>query len=381
MVGSFYLAPSYGEVARSFYVFVMLPALIALPYWLPRAGLFSWSWLIFLLPIAYLAVSVFWVDENHISSERSQWYFFKPFLFLILLLLAVQRVLRVYPKVDDYLLKFVTVVALISGVISLWHYLPAAIELDKWPRMAGMSANHDINVTAALFGLNIVFCIFGFAKWSKGWRWPLLVSLLLSLIIVLLTRSKVPLFYFVASIVWWFVHSVKQKKIVAVILVSLVLLSIAGSVFYYFDRVPFLDRATSYSIRLKFWQSVIEQLKTDIWFGFGIGSNIQFEYMGKAYYSHAHNFIVDTIRYGGVVGAVLLSAQVIFVAVKGLILVRHNSSLLPLIAWFFMGVFFLLTNGQQPLVKPHHIWFFYWLPLVLIVGKTALPRVTPTKPI
>jgi O-antigen ligase len=101
--------------------------------------------------------------------------------------------------------------------------------------------------------------------------------------------------------------------------------------------------------------------------------------MGRAYHSHAHNFIVDAMRYGGLIGALLLTVQVTFVAAKGLILVRHNSSLLPLVAWFYLGVFFLLTNGQQPLVKPHHIWFFYWLPLVLIVGKTNLHKVTPTK--
>lgn len=369
MVGSFYLAPGYGEVARTFYVLIMLPALIALPYWLPRANLASWPWLVFLLPIAYLAMSNFWIDEQHINHKRSLWYFIKPLLFLMLLLLAAQRVVQSYPQVCNYLVRFVTVVALISGILSLWQYWPTVAGKSHWPRMAGMSVNHDINVTASLYGINIIFCLYGLVKWSTFWRGLVIASMATSMLIVVLTQSKAPLVYFVVAIALIFFNGARGRgSLKPVLIICLLSVATAGA-FYYFDRIPFLDRTISYSIRFELWKAVIEQSASHIWFGHGVGSDIKFQIAGKDYPSHAHNFIIDTLRYGGVIGALLLLAQVGYTGFCGLSIIKRDKNFLPIVAWFFAGTFFLLTNGQQPLVKPHHIWFFYWLPLVLIIGK------------
>ncbi len=40
-----------------------------------------------------------------------------------------------------------------------------------------------------------------------------------------------------------------------------------------------------------------------------------------------------------------------------------------LLLWWLAGIGFLLTNGGQPLVKPHHTWFFYWIPLALLLAS------------
>lgn len=369
MVACFYLAPSYGEVARVFYVLVMLPALIALPYWLPRAQIISWPWMVFLIPIIYLAATILWIDDQHINQQRSLWYFFKPFLFLVLLLLSMQQVIQRYPNIGSYLVKAITVVALVGGTISLWQYLPGALEKDIWPRAIGISVNNDINVTASLYGINIVFCLYGLVNWTGVWRWVLVLSLLSSILVVVLTQSKAPFIYIIAAILWSLISGLKSKKHLTSIAVISIFCGIASFVYFYFDRIPLLDRVSSYSIRLDLWKSAILQSTSHLWFGYGVGSDIAFQYLGKDYPSHAHNFIIDTLRYGGIVGALLISAQVLYTGFCGVRILKIDTSYLPVFAWFIFGTLFLLTNGQQPLVKPHHIWFFYWLPVVLILGK------------
>ena len=369
MVGCFYLAPSYGEVARAFYILVLLPTLIALPYWLPRAQITSWPWLAFFIPIAYLAVSVFWVDEQHINQNRSLWYFFKPLLFLVSLFLAVQRVIQHYPKIGIRLIKFITIVALFGAIASLWGYLPSAIDSGNWPRMAGISVNKDINVAASLYGINIVFCLYALVKWNTRWRAILLASMLCSMYIVILTQSKAPFLYVFAAIVWALFNGFRQKNYLKLLLIMGSLVGVVVLAYFYFGRIPLLDRVGSYSIRLELWRSAIEHSMSHVWFGHGVGSDMRFQYLGKDYLSHSHNFVVDTLRYGGVVGAILISAQAIYTGFCGLKVIKIDKSYLPILAWFLFGTFFLLTNGQQPLVKPHHIWFFYWLPVVLILNK------------
>lgn len=369
MLACFYLAPSYGEVARSFYVLVMLPALIASPIWFKQSKLGLWPWLFFLIPIAYLAASTLWVDEQYIKPDRSTWYYFKPFLFLILLMLAVERVFQHFPQIDRCLVKFITVVALISGIISLWQYLPNAIETGTWPRMAGMSANHDINVTASFFGINIMFCIYGLVRWPSQWRWPLCLSLIISLIIVILSQSKVPLVCFMLSMVWLLLQGFQQRTLKKLIPLFLLLILVALFGFYYFERIPFMDRTISYGARIDLWHQAISQSKDAWYFGHGVGSDIELKFQNT--FMHSHNLIFDTLRYGGIFGTLLLVVQMIYVAVRGLVLFRDDKYFLPIVAWFYLGVFFLLTNGQHPLVKPHHIWFYYWLPLVLILSKNV----------
>ena len=369
VVGGFYFLPGYGEVARVYYLLILLPALFSAPLWFRRVSLFSWSWLFFLLPIVFLALSVFWVGESEFNTQRSHWYFFKPLLLLVFLFLAAQIVIEEYSGFEQDLIQFVTMVALITGLISLSPYLSTALEKDYWPRMGGMSVNGDINVTASLYGINIFFCAYGLVKWSAGWFWPLLASLSVSLVVVLLTQSKVPLAYLFVALGWLIIKGFQDKKFKKMIPIIVVSALIFIFIWLYVDRIPFLYRVGSLSVRMDLWLAAIEQSSSHWWFGHGVASDIKMQLGGKEFPSHAHNYIVDTLRYGGVMGDVLLSAQTLFVAQRGFALIKAQPQYLPIVAWFYMGVLFLLTNGQQPLVKPHHIWFFYWLPLVFILAK------------
>ncbi len=369
VVGAFYFSPDYGGVARAFYILMLLPAVVAAPVWLRRVQLNSFAWFIYLLPIIYLAVSVFWVGEGELNPKRNEWYFIKPAAFLFFLMVSVQVVVGRYRQVDQLLIKFIVVLALFTGILSLWSYLPTAIAENRWPRLGGISVNSDINVTASLYGVNIFFCAYGLVKWPSNWKWILLASLLVSLMVVFLTRSKVPLIFFFVVMLWLLFHGSAKTHLKFLVPVSVLLLTVFLGFGLYFDRVPFLDRAYSYSIRLELWSFSIQQARDHLFFGHGVGNFIKLQLNDKEFASHAHNFVIDTMRYGGLIGVLFLLAQISFIAWCCIQLLKKEESKLPIVAWFVMGVIFLLTNGQQPLIKPHHIWFFYWLPLCLILAS------------
>ena len=374
LCGGFYFFPDYGGVARVFYLCVLLPAVLASPFWRSRLS-HPLHWALYLLPICYLALSTSWALPTGASDGRSIWYLCKPLLFLAALFLAINMVLSRCVQLPEALLQWLTLVALVTGIIALLQYLPPAIITGKWPRMAGISLRGDINVTAALYGVNCLFCVWGLLHWRHGWRWLLVVSLLVSLAVALLSRSKVPLVCALSACVWLLWASLARdslRRLLPWVLPPLLVLPLAY--FIYFERVPFLDRPEGYLLRLDLWSQALEQAASRPWFGHGLGSALDFELRGKPFHSHAHNFVLDTLRYGGVVGASALLLQLLSTAVIVRRLLRRSRDYIPIALWWLAGVLFLLTNGQQPLVKPHHIWFFYWLPLGLLLAADLQDR-------
>ncbi len=371
MSGGFFLFPDYGGVARAFYLLVLLPTIIASPWWVRRAWHPS-HMALFLLPAAYLALSTGWAALPETPGGRSAWYLCKPLLFLAALLLAYCTVLPRWQRLPRVLVQYLTLVALAAGLYALNHYLQSAFATGKWPRMAGMSLRGDINVTAALYGVNCLFCAWGLLYWGERWRWPLILSLLVSMAVALLSRSKVPLLCGLASCAWLAWAALGRGYRRRLLLLTLPLLAALPLVYFiYFERVPFLDRPEGYSLRLDLWSQALYQASGRPWFGHGLGSVLELQLLGKPFDSHAHNFLLDTLRYGGVVGASLLLVQLLVAAAIARRLVHRNRDYLPVALWLLAGVLFLLTNGQQPLVKPHHTWFFYWLPLGLLLAGDA----------
>lgn len=375
ITGGFYFFKDYGGVARSFYVLFMLPTIICLPYCFDKKFFFSKEMLIFFVPIAYLALSTLWVSEEYKSEARSVLYWAKPSIFLLFLFIGIKIILERYKNIEEYLFKFLIVVALVTAIISLYQYIPEAYSNGRWPRMAGMSLRGDINVTAALYGMAVVFSVYGLLVWEKRWALLCITAIFFSTGIVLLSQSKIPLLYLMVGFVSFIGISLKSKGFnYFKLLLMIFTLSMAAAFYVYFGRVPFLEKLSSYSIRYELWLNAIEQLDGVWWFGHGVGSKIKLIFSGREYNSHAHNILVDALRYGGIVGLLLMLIQMVVAISSGIWLSKKKKSYCLVLSWYVLGIFFLLTNGQQPLVKPHHIWFYYWIPAALLLSVCYLEK-------
>ena len=369
VTSGFYFFKDYGGIARSYYILILLPTIIFLPYYFDKKFFFSKEMLIFFLPIVYLALSSLWVSELYREEDRSLFYRVKPLVFLFFLFLATKLILQRYRQIEKYLVHFLVVVALISSIVSLWQYVPEAYEKNHWPRMGGMSLRGDINVTATLYGVAFFFCVYGLASWDKLWRLVAFAASTSALVVIFFSQSKVPLLCVLFSFLWLACQGFKATTI-KVFLLCAILVMVA--MYSSFDRVPFMEKLTSHSERFELWSSAIEQMEGHWLLGHGVGSDIKLNFYGGSYASHTHNILIDTLRFGGIFGFVLLSVQILSVFFAGLKVVRVKKSFLPVLIWYVFGVFFLLTNGRQPLVKPYHVWFFYWIPLSLLLAQYYL---------
>lgn len=374
LAASFYLARDYGDSARIFYLLVLLPALLALPWWLPEQRRHLPGALLILLPPAWLALSTTWVDPAVDEGTRSTWYHIKPLLFLAGLWLASVTSVTRYPLLPRWLGAALCIAALPSAIISLLAYLPQALESGGWPRLEGISLRGDINVTATLYAVAAIFFAGFLRKQGVHWRGLGVVALLLFLAIALLSRSKVPLLALVVIFAALIHVSLRQLPPAARLALGLAPLLMLLIYALTLERIPLLERPEGYLLRLDLWSQTLTQARDAWWIGHGVGAELPLYLPQQPVIGHAHNMLLDTLRVGGLIGTVLLLLQLGVGALMAWQVARADRAWLPLTLWWLLGVFFLMTNGQQPLVKPHHIWFYYWIPLALIVARYSANR-------
>lgn len=372
MSAGFYLFPDYGAVARCFYLLVLLPVVV-LTLLRPAALAMPVLHALVFLPLPlYLALSTTWGLAGTAAPGAEQWDLVKPALFLAALLAGSHLAQRRYPHFPALLPRVIVLFALPSALIGLAQYLPQALQSGDWPRMAGISLRGDINVNAALHGLNCLFCAWGLRHWSQRWRPWLWCALPLSLVTALLSQSKVGLLLgllAVAALAWSALrHSGRQWLATGLALAGLALLL---AFFAGFERIPFLYRLEGYSVRLDLWSQGLAQAASHPWLGHGLGADLPLTRFGEPYHSHVHNVLLGTLRYGGVIGLGLILWQVgatVWLVWRERLWRGDEAALLM---WWLAGLAFLLTNGSQPLLKPHHTWFFYWIPLAQLLAIAA----------
>lgn len=371
---SFFLARDYGDSARVFYLLILLPTLLALPW---RLGSRAWRHphsLLFLVPPAWLALTVVWLDPTLASTERSTWYLVKPLVFLAALWLAALTAVERYPALPRWVGLGICLVAVPSALLSLANYLPQALASGEWPRLEGISLRGDINVTATLYSVAAIFFARDLLAARDRWQWARLLALALFLAVALLSRSKVPLLALLCIFALLSQASLgRLRRSVKLALAALALGLLAGYILV-LGRVPLVERPEGYLLRLELWSQVLDQARSAWWTGHGVGAQLPLHLPGQPIIGHAHNILLDTLRTGGLIGALLLLVQISLGGVLAWRVGRGEPAWRPVVAWWALGVFFLMTNGQHPLVKPHHIWFYYWIPLALLLARDRVFR-------
>ncbi len=362
----FFMLPDYGAVARCFHLLVALPVAVLAVSRPAALRTPLGSALLFLGLPAYLALSVSWGLADSNASADAYWDGVKPLLFLGLLLLGASGALNRYPQLLDWLPRALVIVALPSALLALGRYLPTAFDSGNWPRLAGISLRGDINVTAALYGIACLCCAWGLTRWPERWRPWLYSTLLVCLPAILLSQSKVALLLALLSLLWVLRLTIRRDGWRYALLFGvtglLVLAFFAG-----FERIPFFYRSEAYSVRLDLWAQAIDQWRDQPWLGHGLGADLPLTRFDLPYHSHSHNFLIGTLRYGGLLGAALLILQIGGCLYRVWRLQLWHGAAGLILLWWLAGIGFLLTNGSQPLVKPHHMWFFYWIPLALLL--------------
>ncbi|MCO1333366.1 O-antigen ligase family protein [Microbulbifer sp. OS29] len=368
LICGFYFFPKESGVQTGFYL-TLLPATIFLLAWRrDYRFLASWQFAAFCSLPLVLALSAFWASADTADVFRSADYYWKLVLYLALFYCAIFFLLEHYgDSILHQLLLAAIVIGLLSGIASLIVYVSDG-GLQRLHRIGGISLEGNIDKTGMLFGFHALFCCYGLSQKPALWRWASGAGLLTSCLYIVLSQTKIPILMAAFSILL-VVFSSRSRRLKTIILIAMGALPMAYLAL--FDDLPFLHRGSAYSIRLHLWQKVYEEFLQSPLIGQGLVHKkfIELDIM----LPHPHNYLLDIARFSGLLGVAACAWQGLAVLWS----IKSKEKILSWIpglyaAWFLFGVLAMLAYSQQPLVKPNYIWFFYWIPLAILLARNSL---------
>jgi len=371
LVCGFYLSPKVSGIQTSFYL-TLLPATLLLL--LSRKNfqfIFSWQFSAFCSLPLILALSTLWANSDNADVIRETAYYWKLVLYLVIFYCAVLLLLEQYgDKILEYLVLAIILVGVASGVASLITYGSEG-GFQRFYRIGGISLEGNIDKTGMLFGFHALFCCYGVSRSSQLWRWLSWTGLAVSCIYILLSQTKVPIVMAgFAVLISAFMTTSRLLKIFVALTIFIV---IPLSYFFMFGDLPLVHRSNAYSIRLELWGKVLEEFLLSPAIGSGLVHKkfIEFGHV----LPHPHNYLLDVARFTGLLGILACAWQglgALFTATTKEKLFSWIPGLY--VAWLLFGILAMLIYAQQPLVKPNYIWFFYWVPLAILLARSYLEK-------
>ncbi|MCE2028486.1 O-antigen ligase family protein [Sessilibacter corallicola] len=359
----FLVFPSNSGIQSSYYSLVVIPMFALLPVIRPSKVNLKLLFIFLSAPV-YLAISSFWADPNIATAYREPVFFFKLVLLLLLLFLAVRMLLDRNPEFPITWVYVMAFVGGVSAVASLADYLIThhSVLPNKFPRFKGLIWGGDTNRVAAFYTAAFLANLFVFFNASKMYKWLAAVSVVPLVACVLLAQSKVPLAVILCSVFVVIFSALKRGNKLWVLIAFALLLAIG--LWLAFGTNTF-SRQYSFFIRGEIWSVALEELGSQWFFGAGLNYRVSLVADGTTF-GQAHSFIIDAMRFGGIVVVCLLISQII----TGLLnAYRHiaNPIVMFLLVWWLSGMGTALVEAQQPLIRPSYVWFLYWIPLIMII--------------
>ncbi|MEW5248362.1 O-antigen ligase family protein [Microbulbifer sp. 2201CG32-9] len=365
----FYLAPKVAGVQTAFYL-TLLPAALLLMLW-RRDYRFIWSWqfaAFCTLPLV-LALSTLWASADVADVQRKTSFYFKLVLYLALFYCGTYLVLerRGDRALHQWLLALIAV-GLVSGLASLITY-GLDDDLLRFRRIRGISLEGDIDKTGLLFGFHALFCCYGIAQSARPWRWLSWSGLVVSCLYIVLSQTKLPLVMALCALL--LAAFISGSRLLRGLLLLAALAALPLGYLALFGDLPLLHRSNAYSVRLELWgQAWREFVQAPL-----LGSGLVHKQFIKLHHllPHPHNYLLDVARFSGLLGLTACAWQ----GLGAVYTVLSREQLLTWIpgliaAWFGFGTLAMAIYAQQPLVKPSYIWFFYWIPLALLLARSQL---------
>ncbi|MEA3220957.1 O-antigen ligase family protein [Immundisolibacter sp.] len=366
-LAGFFLLPSGKALNNVYYALVLAPALFLLrgADWRWLAG--SNMWRLAMLLLAYLTLSGLWsagfTFDDWLHEAKAL-----PYLAVYLAVLACVCVRR--PAAWERLLRGVAVAAVVGTLLSVALYYRAV----PWPaRLEFQAAVYNANEGATLLAGCLMLVLFHILPAARG-RWRQAGWLLAALVLatgIVLTGSRMPLAAAVACTAVGFALR-RQWRLLGLLAaagaLALGLLLVEGG-----HGRPALERGDSY--RLAIWQQFAARVAHRPWLGEGVLTDDTTQIAAPdpgappLTMNHPHSVYLATALYGGLPALGLLAAVVASALWQGMLAARHGQP-----AWLLVllvGLLCMLTDGDRLLHAPRGIWFYFWLPVGVLLATQA----------
>lgn len=366
-IAAFFLAWDKHALRVSYYILVVLPALIWLRALLREIDWRDPLWLSIFATLVFLSGSAFWgADAADDHALRAM----KIMLFLMICFLVPrflnQAGLFTIRHLIGAILVLATIVASSNLILNLLPLLSGEKAFLEHMRLGGWGQYDNPLQYGGIVGGSGLLALCEFYRETRRARQVLLLLVLGLLVLSLvLTMSRGPIVYFfaVSAVVAVLYREHWRRTLLLLLLASAAALPI---LLQPAARDVLELNVSRASYRPAIWTAVMAEMDGSELFGQGWRDDQSVETAEGQRFGHPHNVLLAVYRFGGLVGLGL------FVTLTGLLFYRcvrlRRDMAAPLGAWLLYGVCLHLTNGRFHVSAPGNDWYFYWLPAALIYG-------------
>jgi hypothetical protein len=352
LAGWFFLES--GQQKTLFYILLGVPALCLLPR-LPalfRAN--AWGMFSLVLFLGYFSISALWGEDEIMKAVKIS-------ISLFCLLLAIEA------AVSRFDAKFISDFVIITGAVAICVHGFALVLSDSdfsgliarrltLNNMDGWGNDNPID-SATVLGLPIL------AAWWRfpGRKWPIQAALVILMagcaLLMFFTQSRGPIL--ALGIALPGIVLFRRSRDDIILLCSAC--ALIGALFQFTNLEEQVDaRVMDPDFRMFIWSHTFEQFRAHLWTGQGFGHDARIPIMPTWSVTHAHSFVFEAFRIGGLIGGSLLCFM-LFTMVKRLFSTPAGAFFL---LWLIYGMLCLSTNGRLLLIRPWVIeCFAFWIPL------------------
>lgn len=367
----FYFFPNTSKLSTTFYLIVLLPALLITPTLISsRANTLNTLALI-TLPTLYIALTHFWSKSEHFEP----FFFIKQSLFLTFYALATLEIVNKKPTIIINTIKLMIFCGAVNASYGFYHY----VESGFHGRLQGINLSSNPNIYSGMHAIICTLC-FSLAMESKKHKYKLILLTLSipSIMIVIFSGSRGSLLAVIVAIILYLVFSKQEKNfhtkafIMGFFFLIITIFLLNPDVFYTL-KTRFISTWT----RVDVWTQSLSTWTQNPIFGSGV---VRYHYLPVdevLKFPHSHNLFVDTLRITGVIGLTLVLFQLVIIIKSSVQYYYENATVRIITCWLTTGLLLSLVEGKQPLSRPAPSWLMYWIPLLLLFALVRLNKQRP----
>lgn len=368
LISGMYLFPSRNAYKTGFYLSLLLPVLVLLAWggWRRLPALFQASTWVWVAVYSYFVLSSAWGNPGEVLTYAKH---------AAMTLLAALGIFWVYADQTRFDRICMAAIVVVAAVAALWlvdyyllldhafstRFMVGAVDYLQLYDSEDYGTFHNpllLSHTLVFFVALAIQQFFRRSGQQRSYRGALLLCSvpLILLLILAQTRSAwgTAAAVLTFNLLWYW----RGRGV----LVLLALAVIAGVGFLLGEDVV-LRRGLSY--RPEIWQQSLSMIMDSAIWGRGMGAelSIYLESADRTFYD-AHNFLLESFYFGGLIG---LGLWLIFLASVAWDGIRCRADMGWVVSWLLVFVVGGMADGAGMLDRPNERWFHIVLPLIFVL--------------
>jgi O-antigen ligase len=368
-LSAFFWASGPAPLRAVFYVFLLIPFLLVLPWRRWRieeyGGYYTISALVF---SAYCVCASLWGNASDFDFYLKQWF------FLAFWLCGIAWLFYYRPVNLQRLYLFIIVIGVICSLVTVYFFYVYK-NYSIAARLSGFGLAENSTIVAQIFG---VASLLSYIKSLQAENWKLsplfFIAAMICALVILMSQTRgaalaLILVSFAALLL------VRPKPLIWVPQVTLAVLGVIGLFMLTNMGDVLQDRGVSFSYRDAIWVELLDRARERPLFGLGLERDARIIIPDVDVFHHAHNSWIDILYYTGLMGLLLALWHWVLLARS----FSRDQDSLPLYLWLAYGSLCLFTNGSSLLTRPDAQWLMYWVPAGLLAALVMSRRQCPAR--